>query len=135
MMRRRLHRIGLAAGAALLLVGAAMWRDARSVREFECRFDPLIIPIAGKYGIDPCLVRAVIWRESRFDPSAAGTSGERGLMQIMPMAASDWAVAEKRRDYQPDRLYDPEINIRENVVVLLQKLHDTLVKRVILKIA
>ena len=43
-------------------------------------------------GVDPCLLKAVIWRESRFDRTAIGSKGEVGLMQVMPKYAGlEWA--------------------------------------------
>ncbi|MBI3878171.1 MAG: lytic transglycosylase domain-containing protein [Verrucomicrobia bacterium] len=71
--------------------------------------DAAIIASARRYGVDPALVKAVVWRESKFDPHARGRAGEIGLMQIMPSVASEWAEAERVTLYS---LYDPETNIR-----------------------
>lgn len=40
-------------------------------------------------GVPAPVLAALIWQESRFNPSAVGTSGERGLGQLLPGAASD----------------------------------------------
>ena len=61
----------------------------------EDSHDPEILAAATRYGIHPALVKAVVWRESKFDPEARGRKGELGLMQIMPDTAKDWAAAEK----------------------------------------
>ena len=45
-------------------------------------FDDLITRAARKYGVDPMLVKAVVWRESRFQAEKIGAAGERGLMQV-----------------------------------------------------
>jgi len=74
------------------------------------RFDALIREISTAQGMDPMLVKAVIWRESAFDETMRGKNGERGLMQVTEPAAKDWARIEKQQ-FQPDELFDPRINI------------------------
>ena len=46
------------------------------------QYDRLIRSVALEHHLDPMLVKAVVWRESRFDPKKRGTHGERGLMQV-----------------------------------------------------
>jgi soluble lytic murein transglycosylase len=75
------------------------------------RYDALINRVAVKNNIDPMLLKAVIWRESAFDPEKQGREGERGLMQVSEGAASDWAAAQKTDRLDPDKLFDPETNI------------------------
>src|SRR5262249_43909439 len=55
------------------------------------QYDGLIRAVAAKRQLDPMLVKAVVWRESRFDPQKFGTAGERGLMQVSEKAAHEWA--------------------------------------------
>src|SRR5262245_46674543 len=59
------------------------------------RYDRTITDVANKHGLDPLLVKAIVWRESAFHPDKLGTVGERGLMQVGEAAAKDWANAEK----------------------------------------
>ena len=76
-----------------------------------------------KYNVDPQLVRAVIFRESRFNPMARGDAGEVGLMQIMPnMAVVDWARAYKRKVPNTFELYRPDLNIEIGVWFLAKAL-------------
>ena len=75
------------------------------------RYDVLIGQIAAKNKIDPMLLKAVIWRESGFDPGMMGREGERGLMQVTDGAAADWASAQKTQPPSPDALFDPKTNI------------------------
>lgn len=57
---------------------------------------------ANKYGLPPAIVRSVIQQESSWNPSAVGTSGEKGLMQLMPGTAKMLGVTNS---------FDPEQNI------------------------
>ncbi|HTS15957.1 MAG TPA: transglycosylase SLT domain-containing protein [Verrucomicrobiae bacterium] len=77
----------------------------------ERRFDRLIEEVASKYGVDRFLVKAVIRRESKFDPFVYGSHGEIGLMQVTDGAGQQWARAVKRRDYGRSLLWDPQVNI------------------------
>ncbi len=78
----------------------------------ESIYDPMIAEIARNDGVDPFLIRALIWRESRFDPLTHGGADEHGLMQVRPDVGQMWAKANKIADYRDDDLYDPETNIR-----------------------
>jgi soluble lytic murein transglycosylase len=75
------------------------------------RYDDLIKQASERYGVAPELIKAVIWRESQFQPRKEGSQGERGLMQITEMAAADWARAEKIQTFAPTDLFDPKVNI------------------------
>ena len=78
----------------------------------ESVYDPQIVSIARATGVDPFLVRALIWRESRFHPDTHGEADEHGLMQVTPEVGQMWAKANKIEDFKDDDLYDPETNIR-----------------------
>ena len=56
------------------------------------QYDPLIHAVSTANKLDPMLVKAVVWRESRFDPRKLGGAGERGLMQVSEIAAQDCAI-------------------------------------------
>src|SRR6202012_3716305 len=71
----------------LVLAGAGAWGMhawwEKSIR-VQTQFDALIQPAAERHGLDPRLVRAIIWRESRFQPTVRGLNKEKGLMQVTP---------------------------------------------------
>ena len=73
---------------AIILLGGlvALLERYRSHREDSQ--DVPILAAARKYGVEPALVKAVVWRESWFNPRAKGRHEERGLMQIRDAAAA-----------------------------------------------
>jgi soluble lytic murein transglycosylase len=101
-------------GAALFLIGIVavclflgwFWK----VRP-EGRYDQDIRLAARRYNLDPALIKAVIWQESRFKPYVRGRAGEIGLMQIREDAAFEWAEAEKFRSFEHEEITDPQKNI------------------------
>jgi soluble lytic murein transglycosylase len=75
------------------------------------QYDRLIRSVASEHHLDPMLVKAVVWRESRFDPKKRGTHGERGLMQVSERAANEWARENKVAGFNPDQLFEPKTNL------------------------
>lgn len=65
---------------------------------------------AEKYDLDPYLVCAVVWTESRFQPDSVSSAGAVGLMQIMPDTA-EWIAGKMKESIDPADLTDPETNI------------------------
>jgi len=74
-------------------------------------YDDAIASAAARHGVDPLLVKAVIWQESRFHPDKLGSHGERGLMQVTEPAAADWVAAVGVETFVPADLLDPQTNI------------------------
>jgi len=93
----------------LLIAGLAAVLVVRD-RSVERRYTLQIRAAAERYRIDPLLVRAVVWRESRFNPAARGGAGEIGLMQIQEEAAREWAEAEGVRPFVHELCLDPGTN-------------------------
>ena len=75
------------------------------------QYDGLIRSVALEHHLDPLLVKAVVWRESRFDPEKRGSHGERGLMQVTERAANEWARENKVAGFRLDQLFEPKINL------------------------
>ena len=73
--------------------------------------DALIRTVAAEHQVDPMLVKAVVWRESRFDAQKFGTAGERGLMQVSEKAAAEWAKETKAENFRVEELFDPKTNL------------------------
>jgi len=71
-----------------------------------------IIAEAIKYELDPVFLSAVIMNESSFNPSAKGTSGEIGLMQILP-STGKWMAKKIKMKWRGKRtLQNPVQNIK-----------------------
>jgi Soluble lytic murein transglycosylase and related regulatory proteins (some contain LysM/invasin domains) len=62
--------------------------------------------------MDPIFVMAIIQTESQWNTYAKGTSGEIGLMQILPQTAT-WIAKKYRLEYRGESsLYDPITNLK-----------------------
>jgi soluble lytic murein transglycosylase len=104
-LRRHRSRLLL----AFLLLGAVviyLWRNSR-VEQSE---DNPIRVAAARYGVEPALVKAVVWQESRFNPSVRGRAQELGLMQIREEAAQEWADAEHVNGFEHAHCLDAQTN-------------------------
>lgn len=107
--RGKLRRSWLPLVAFVLLVDAIggwfyyLWQREHSQ-------DTVIRAAAARYGVDGALVKAVVWRESWFDPEARGKAGEIGLMQIREPAAREWAEAERIAGFHHEHILDPGSN-------------------------
>lgn len=79
---------------------------------YPLEYDDIIIKEANDHDLDPFLVAAVIYSESRFNPKAGSPVGARGLMQLMPQTAAGIARRLGDTGFTVDKLYDPATNVR-----------------------
>lgn len=93
----------------LLLALLGLWRWTGQRREHSQ--DGPILAAARRYGVDPALIKAVVWKESGFDPGARGSAGELGLMQLMDPAAQEWAETAQVYPLPEEHLLDPMTNL------------------------
>jgi soluble lytic murein transglycosylase len=93
--------------AAVIVVTLA----AGSLVRRQHAYDSLIVEIGRERNMDPRLISAVVWRESRFQVTAVGEKGEIGLMQVTGDAAGEWAEAEYRPLFRKHELFDPRTNL------------------------
>ena len=91
----------------VLGMGGYLWYVVAQGRKFE----PEINAAAKRYSVDPLLVKAVIWQETRFHPERRGRAGEIGLMQLQEAAALDWAGAEHIQNFSHEQCFDPGTNV------------------------
>lgn len=77
----------------------------------ENRFAPLIKAYSHAYDLDPLLIKAVIKKESNFNPQAKGKKGEIGLMQITPTVGREFAQEKDLESFKVADLWEPALNI------------------------
>jgi Soluble lytic murein transglycosylase and related regulatory proteins (some contain LysM/invasin domains) len=79
---------------------------------YPLKYESYITSYSKANNVDPYLIMAMIKTESRYDRNAVSEQGAIGLMQLTESTAG-W-IAEKIgvTEYQTDKLYDPEINIK-----------------------
>ena len=119
---RRTLLVGLIVAAVACVAGVAFWVStgtgstgasswyARTVYPLE--HESAIRASARHNGLDPALVAAVIYAESRFDTTAVSSQGAVGLMQVLPETAAQIARETGGVAFVPADLADPRVNIR-----------------------
>ena len=116
--RRRLAGLVMLLGAgaiALAVAGlAGVGPLADPVREITLplRHDDIIRQQAADKNLDPSLIAAVIYGESKFREGQRSSAGALGLMQITPRTAEAIAHLSGGTQFVTGDLADPEINIR-----------------------
>jgi len=79
---------------------------------YPLRYSEYVRVHAQRHSLDPALLAAVIYQESRFRAGAKSSSGAIGLMQLTPATARGIAIRTHGSAFHTRDLYDPEINIR-----------------------
>lgn len=74
-------------------------------------FSDLVRTGEGAHEVPWFLTFAIMQTESRFEPGVTSWAGARGLVQLMPSTAKDLARQAGITDLDPDRLYDPSLNL------------------------
>jgi soluble lytic murein transglycosylase len=100
-----------------LVAGAFAVVDVTSPPWFErirypLRYSEYVRVHAREHHLDPALLAAVIYQESKFNADAKSSSGAIGLMQLTPSTARGIAIRTGGHAFRTDDLYNPEINIR-----------------------
>lgn len=116
--RRALTLLGFAALMALL-AAVVVPRLPDAVRELTLplRHEDIIRQQATAKGIDPSLVAAVIYAESKFRDQTSH-AGARGLMQITPATARYIATLSGGTAFEQGDLATPQVNISYGVYYL-----------------
>ena len=112
-MRRLVFVLVLAA----LVAGAVVYITKTSPPWYErirypLRYSEYVRVHAREHKLDPALLAAVIYQESKFRSDAKSKSGAIGLMQLTPATADGIAIRTHGSAFHTSDLYDPDINIR-----------------------
>lgn len=96
---------------AALIIGRIDVEEAIREVTLPLRHDDIIRQQAEEKDLDPALIAAVIYAESRFRDQTSD-AGARGLMQVTPHTAQAIADASGGTTFRVGDLGDPDINIR-----------------------
>jgi soluble lytic murein transglycosylase len=111
-LRRGLLLVGVVLLAALVVQLVIAPHLDKAVQEIALplRHEDIIRQQAAEKGLDPALIAAVIYTESRFRDQTS-VAGAKGLMQILPSTADDIAHRSGGTGFVQGDLADPQINI------------------------
>jgi peptidoglycan lytic transglycosylase len=108
------RRLAIAAGAVVLAAALALslgpLREAVREIALPLRHDDIIRQQARDKGLDPALIAAVIYEESKFRDRTSN-AGAKGLMQIVPDTARFIARRSGGTEFELRDLEDPQVNI------------------------
>ena len=79
-----------------------------SINEQIDRWDILIKQKANKYGMEPAIIKAIMYHESKGKPNDVSWAGAAGLMQLMPATAAEVAGKLGWSSYD---VYNPDQNV------------------------
>lgn len=103
--------LGALVGIAFLVVDQSK-PDWYSKLRYPLEYRQLVVRSARDYDVDPALIAAVIYRESRFQPDAVSSAGAIGLMQLLPETGEWIAATTGGQRFRVGDLYDPKVNVR-----------------------
>src|SRR5262249_28163648 len=128
--RGRAVKRSLGALLAIVLVvgGIALYVVSVSPPWFErirypLRYSEYVRVHARENDLDPALLAAVIYQESKFHARAKSSSGAIGLMQLTPATAHGIAIRTGGTRFVTTDLLDPELNIRYGAWYLANLFH------------
>ena len=99
----------VAAGLVYFRNGQPAWFER--IR-YPLHYEQIVRGHARNYNLDPALLAAVIYQESKFRADAKSSSGAIGLMQLRPQTAKGIAIRTGGTHFRVSDLYNPEINVR-----------------------
>ena len=79
---------------------------------YPLHYEAIVRDSAHENHLDPALLAAVIYTESKFNSDALSDSGAIGLMQLMPQTARSIAARTGGTAFRRADLDDPDVNVR-----------------------
>jgi soluble lytic murein transglycosylase len=101
--------VALAGFAAYVVETEPGWYERL---RYPLEYEQIVVGHAENYDLEPHLLAAVIYQESKFDADAVSSSGAVGLMQLLPETAQGIADRTGGSGWHERDLVDPELNIR-----------------------
>lgn len=95
----------------LFVAGSALYYNVNVLGRHREEIDAIADQAAARHGVPAALVKAIIWRESRYRVDSVGKAGEVGLMQLHTTSVREWS--QRTGCPAPSRaaLFKPETNI------------------------
>jgi soluble lytic murein transglycosylase len=131
-VRRLVIGLVLVAAAVAVAAGVAHWAGPLfaggsgpswyTKTVYPLKYTGAIRAGAARYHLDPALVAAVVYAESKFDEHARSSQGAVGLMQVLPDTADQIAGESGGVTFTAADLEDPRINVRYGSYYLRQAL-------------
>ena len=113
--------LAVAAGAAAYVVTTSPpWFERL---RYPLHYSDDVRVYARQDNLDPALLAAVIYQESKFRPDARSDSGAMGLMQLTPATAKGIAIRTDGSAFRTSDLDNPDINIRYGAWYLADLMH------------
>lgn len=112
-----MRRVGVILVVVALLGGAVLYVVRTTPPWYErirypLQYSEYVRVHAREHNLDPALLAAVIYQESKFEVNAKSSSGAIGLMQLTPSTARGIAIRTHGSQFHTSDLYNAEINIR-----------------------
>jgi soluble lytic murein transglycosylase len=102
--------VALAATAFVVILTAPLFRKAVTEFNLPLTNADVIRQQAAEKHLDPALIAAVIYAETKFDPRPS-SAGAQGLMQILPQTAEFLAHRSGAKTFTTADLATPQVNI------------------------
>jgi len=102
--------LGIGATALLISLGMPLFRKAVNELTLPLAYSDVIRQQAAEKHLDPALIAAVIYAETKFDPRPS-SAGAQGLMQILPGTAEYLARRSGATTFTVSDLATPQVNI------------------------
>jgi soluble lytic murein transglycosylase len=96
---------------AAVAIAPLLHRAVREVVTLPLRHEDIIRQQAREKDLDPSLIAAVIYAESKFRDDQTSAAGAEGLMQLTPATARDIARRSGATNFHLEDLGDPQVNI------------------------